>query len=164
MPEYAEIQLIPFGWEHVNRTFNWIRDPLLQRDFLMRNPPTFKGNQEYFRSVLADKAQRVFALYREDSHVGNCGLKEILPDQQAELWLYVGETKARGQGVAYNACKLLIEYAFGELELRRIALHVGGDNHAALGLYSKLGFSAVSLPLDKMWRGRDVICMEISKP
>ena len=52
----------------------------------------------------------------------------------------IGEPEAAGRGLAAEATRLLVDWAFGELALERIVLEVRADNARALVLYRASGF------------------------
>lgn len=54
--------------------------------------------------------------------------------------LLVGDPASRGKGIGAEIVTALLDIAFGELELHRIALYVLDFNLAAIRLYEGLGF------------------------
>ncbi len=55
-----------------------------------------------------------------------------------------------GQGYAGEACRALIEYAFGGLRLRRIVTVTHKDNSKSMALLRRLGMNIVAAP--RAWR------------
>jgi RimJ/RimL family protein N-acetyltransferase len=153
------IRLAPFTEDRVERTFAWISKPTLQRAFLMRGEPTRSGHESYFARVLADPAQRVYAILCDDEHVGNCGFKHIDPGAgEGELWIYVGPRLLRGKGVGEAATRLLLREGTERLGLRRVFAHVAEDNEPARRLYARAGFVQTGMGAAE-WGGRGVIRM-----
>jgi RimJ/RimL family protein N-acetyltransferase len=159
------IKLVPFTEEHIEDTFLWIQDPDLRFDFLMRQLPTRKTHYEYFKKILADSSQKVFAILYDGCYVGNCGLKNIIQNDDAELWIYIGDKKARRIGVSTEAVRQLMKYCFSVMSLKKIYIHVAETNEAAIRLYNKLGFIEVELGESSEWsnRGVSIIRMEVRK-
>jgi RimJ/RimL family protein N-acetyltransferase len=58
----------------------------------------------------------------------------------AECWIGIGDQSQRGRGSGTEALQLLTGYAFGQLGLRKLYLHVAGTNLAAIAVYNKIGF------------------------
>lgn len=58
----------------------------------------------------------------------------------ALLAIGIGEPRYRGRGYGTDALKLLLRYAFHELNLFRVGLDVIASNERALHTYEKLGF------------------------
>ena len=73
--------------------------------------------------------------------VGTCCLVDIdTVGRKAELRVRLGDPRSWGGGLGTEACTLLVEHAFAELNLERIWLRVFDHNVRALRLYEKLGF------------------------
>lgn len=148
MNKLSTVSLVPFTWEHVRLTFDWIRDPDFRHLFLMRGQSTWNGHQAYFKRVLADSTQRVFAILVDGLHVGNCGLKNLDSERKTgELWIYVGDPSTRGKRIGRLATELLLREASERLGLMMIYLNVADFNIVARRLYEQLGF--VEVP----WQG-----------
>jgi len=156
-------KLMPFGVNHVRRTYKWLSNPLLREIFLFATPPTIKGHCRYWRSEFASPTQAVFSIYFRGKHVGNCGLKYIVPDEsRAELWIYLGEGVERGRGVGEAALGLLEGEAKKIIPHGKLYLHVGKGNGAAIALYQKAGFEQTDSPIAEKWGARlsEMLCME----
>ncbi len=154
-----------FAESHIDKTFEWVSDPDLQKDFLIRKKPTRESHLEYFKNVLGDATQQVFAISAKGAHVGNCGLKNI-SDKSAELWIYIGEERYRKRGFGREATSLLLRKGFEVLGLKQIYVHVVEFNTNARRLYEQLGFKETSLSHDsKTWEGRgcNIIRMELER-
>ena len=67
-----------------------------------------------------------------------------------------------GQGNGYEAMKLLLNYAFNELNYLQINLSVYEDNIPAVRLYEKLGFEKVRIRKDDT-NGRSEYVMMLTK-
>lgn len=140
----------------VRRTFHWLQDHTLRSDFQLTERPVRGQHFRYWRELLADKGQRVYAIYHKGCHVGNCGLKDIDSGiAVGELWIYLADINARGQGVATLVVKELQRIARDELNLQRLHLHVSRINLRATQLYRATGFVESLALLDPPWRNRD---------
>ncbi|WP_206923029.1 GNAT family N-acetyltransferase [Alicyclobacillus suci] len=56
------------------------------------------------------------------------------------LAIGIGDSAHRGQGLGTEALKLVLRYAFHELNLNRVGLDVIANNEAAIRSYEKAGF------------------------
>lgn len=157
-----EITLKELTSEDITQTFKWVQSKELQRLFTMREEPTWETHNEYFQNLLADPTQKVYAIYIDDWHIGNCGLKNI-EKQQAELWLYIGDKNQRGKGYGSRVCRKLLSESIKE-GFSCIYLHVMASNFQAVRVYEKLGFVQVGMDADdeEQWksRGLNIIKME----
>lgn len=161
---YKDASLIPFNEKHIEKTFVWASDPEIRRLFLMRGVITWEGHQQYFSKALSDPRQKIYAILNEAKvHVGNCGLKNILPSE-GELWIYIGEPCARGKGLGAKATRLLLQEGFQRFCLSMIYLHVADFNVRARVMYKNMGFLEVPLGAgadDWTDRGGRIIRMEL---
>lgn len=163
IPLANRIRLAPLTAEDVARTFDWVSRPALRRAFLMRGELTRAAHEAYFARVLADPAQRAYAIHCDGEHVGNCGFKHLdLSAGEGELWIYLGEPAMRGKGIGEAATRLLLEEGTGRLGLRRICAHVAADNEPARRLYCRVGFIEAGAGGGE-WEGRGVIRMTWEK-
>ncbi len=58
--------------------------------------------------------------------------------------LMIGESPARGKGMAKEAVRLIVDYGFDQLGLVRIELEVFDTNGAAISIYKDCGFEEES--------------------
>lgn len=71
--------------------------------------------------------------------MGNIYLTDI-DEESAEYQIFIGEKDYWGMGVALEASRQILKYAFETKGLKYVYLHVRVDNERALRLYKKLGF------------------------
>ena len=140
-----QIILKPFSEDNIERTYDFIQDKNFRYLFMMNGEPVWDNHLNYFHKILNDPNQKVFAIYLNNTHIGNCGFKYIKPNEEAELWVYIGSIEHKGKGYGYLACKELINFGLKELNLKFIVLHVAKYNDIAQNLYKKLGFKFVDL-------------------
>ena len=163
MTRPLNIELVPFKEDHLKKTYDGIRDPELQRDFLMRSEPSWDVHCAHFERVSADPTQLVFAITAEGHHVGNCGLKNIkVQEPSGELWIYIGEPSMRRKGIGKRAAELIILRGCREHLLEKILVHVSDFNVPARRLYESMGFIIATPPDEKEWRdhGAPILRME----
>ena len=106
-------------------------------------PKTEKQAAEFVEELQKSGTGFAFAIRpvdREDV-IGLCALEGILWSQQV-TWLAIGigEAAQRGQGYGEETMRLLVRFAFDELNLRRVQLTVFSYNELAIRLSEKLGF------------------------
>ena len=121
-------------------------------------------NQDHIRKwffnsdvITEDQHRGWFAKYRErdddfifviestaDGHqpVGQVSLYHIDWDRRMAEYgrLMIGESSARGKGLAHAATQRLLEAAFGDMGLREVYLEVIADNEPAIAIYRACGF------------------------
>lgn len=73
--------------------------------------------------------------------VGIIGLLNIDKKcRKAEIYITIGEHELKGKGIAKEATKLLLNYAFDTLDLNKVYLFTEKDNVIAQKLFERLGF------------------------
>lgn len=80
------------------------------------------------------------AIFVDGSLAGSVGLRLIGPDNGSGEIGYWVATHARGRGVGTAAARLLSDFGFGRLGLRRIELHAAVANVASRRVAEKAGF------------------------
>jgi RimJ/RimL family protein N-acetyltransferase len=142
MRKSEKVTLSPITQNDLPQLFEWIND----RETVLFNAP--------YKPVHADQHQRWFEglskrsdlamfgirLITTKELIGSCQLHSInLNHRNAELQIRLGNSRDRGQGYGTEACRLLVDYGFKDLNLYRIYLHVFTFNEAAIRTYKKIG-------------------------
>lgn len=126
----------------------------LDNDFLRRydaeaaRPQPQQALANAIAEAQKDPTAYVFAIRLADhapvnsAPIGLLHLDGILwPQGVGWLSLAIGEREQRGRGHGFAACALALDFAFDELNLRRVQLTVFSYNAPAIRLYEKLGFT-----------------------
>lgn len=131
--------------------------PLLEEDAYTsvkwrNNPEVFKytGNRynheitlddelSWIRKVIQKEDDYRCAILADGKYVGNIYLTDI-NNSGATYHIFIGETEVWGKGVAKQASILILAYAFKQLNLKFVELHVRTSNRRAIELYKRLGF------------------------
>ncbi|MFC8685206.1 GNAT family N-acetyltransferase [Brevibacillus porteri] len=85
--------------------------------------------------------------------IGITSLIQIdLKNRNAECIIDIGEKEYWGKGYAREALKLLLDYAFLEMNLHRVSLRVFSFNEKAIKLYDRLGFKQEGISRQFLFR------------
>jgi RimJ/RimL family protein N-acetyltransferase len=87
-------------------------------------------------------------------------------NRNAECIIDIGEKEYWGMGYGTEALKMLLDYAFLELNLHRVSLRVFSLNERAIHIYKKLGFVQEGVIRESLYRNgkwQDIITMGILK-
>ena len=128
----------------LERTRKWVNDYDIAKKMLRVLPVSMVEQQNWYKDIKSSQKKIVFAIsiIEDGSHIGNCGLYNIdAINRKAEAWILIGEKRYRAKGIGKEAMKLLVSYAFKNLNLNKVYLHVGNFNKTATRLYDNLGFT-----------------------
>jgi RimJ/RimL family protein N-acetyltransferase len=139
----SRIALQPLRLADLPVLFDWIND----REQVLFNAP-YKPVSEYQHRAWLEAVQQrtdlaIFGirLLETDKLIGTCRLHSIdAVHRSAELQIRLGDVAARGVGCGTEAVTLLLQFAFRDLNLHRVVLHVFSSNAAAIRVYEKAGF------------------------
>jgi RimJ/RimL family protein N-acetyltransferase len=90
-----------------------------------------------------DQAVRLAIIVEQTGqYIGNVNLTSIhRVNRSAEFSILVGDRHHWGKGIGQAASRLMLAHAFDDLNLHRVYLSVIKDNHRAIHVYKKVGFS-----------------------
>ncbi|MCY0901319.1 MAG: GNAT family protein [Firmicutes bacterium] len=141
----ASVRLTAFTDEDAVELARWSQDGEFLRmfDALAAKPKS----AEQWRDVIAQKRDTSDAfsfavrLLDDEQVIGIAELDGVLWNQgTCWLTLGIGDPTRRRCGFGRETLHMLLRYAFGELNLRRVSLTVFADNEAAIRLYERFGF------------------------
>ena len=140
------IRLTAMRPEDMQMIIRWYEDSEFSRLFESR--PAYPRGEKRLQAYFADpESQRdstyvfaIRALY-SDELVGVIDLDSILwTHRVAWLGIGIGDAANRGRGYGREAMRLVLHFAFRELNLHRVQLTVFSYNTGAIRLYESLGF------------------------
>jgi RimJ/RimL family protein N-acetyltransferase len=121
----------------------WLNDEGVASGLLRVWPINLDGALAWYESRKGSLKALPFTICElsESKPVGFAEITEIhWVHQVGELWILIGSSDLWGKGLASEALRLLLDYAFDSLGLRKLHVKVRTDNEAAVRLYQKLGF------------------------
>lgn len=135
----------PLTIEDSVKVVKWRNDPLILEQMFNDNGPTMDQHISWFKNYENDDTRQEFIICVVDdgieTPVGTIGLSAIdMKNKKAEYGILIGDNTFRGKGIAYEASRLILDYAFKELNLNKVYLRVMVSNKRAKYLYDKLGF------------------------
>jgi UDP-4-amino-4,6-dideoxy-N-acetyl-beta-L-altrosamine N-acetyltransferase len=144
----------------------WRSTPDILAQMFSDEPPTRATHLEWLAGIQARGNRQEFVIVEcaTGRSIGTIGLEIDSRNHRAEFGILIGEPDARGKGYAREAGKLILRYAFDDLKMHRVYLHVLVDNEPAIKLYEALGFHREgTLRRHAFKRGvfRDVLVMAI---
>ena len=125
----------------------WSQDTEYWR--LMTGEPVYvmsvKSTKEWFEGELYKDPPSftMFAIHtlEDDRLIGEIGFEDAeVPSGEAFIAIGIGEREDWGQGYGSDAMRIMLRYAFNELNLTRISLTVSEFNPRAVQAYTRAGF------------------------
>lgn len=137
------IDLVSIEISDVNETYlSWLNDKSVMKG-IATSGYTLNSLRDYVKEKISHEST-VFKkiIFKENNlHIGN--VKLDFHDGAAntsELGILIGEKEYWGKGLATEACRLILNYAFHVQGLRKVWLAVYENNPGAKFLYEKIGF------------------------
>jgi [ribosomal protein S5]-alanine N-acetyltransferase len=153
------IQLVKVSFEHVQAIYNLIKTPSVL-DYLTLKEPT---NTEEIRQYIIflqnqwlmnqDFTFTIELLPSGDSNnglvpIGQISLYDInFIHKRAEIGIWLGSPYWKN-GYASEALKLLIRYAFEDLQINRLQAHIFLENIPSQNLFERIGFQREGINRD----------------
>lgn len=79
-------------------------------------------------------------IWRQDRYIGGIGTHKIdWLHRKVEIGYWIGRSY-QGNGIVTDACRALVAYALGELELNRVEIHCAAKNVKSCAIAERLGF------------------------
>ncbi|MCG7317866.1 MULTISPECIES: GNAT family N-acetyltransferase [Brevibacillus] len=117
---------------------------------------TLDSTQEFVNQViLGSSTSKSYMIIVKESEtpIGIISLIQIdYKNRNAECIIDIGEKAYWGKGYGTEALKLLLDYAFLELNLHRVSLRVFSFNKKAIALYERMGFKHEGISREYIFR------------
>lgn len=149
--------------------FKWRNSKNAINNFFSFKGLTITEHRLWYDKYSQDDTRIEFIISKkEDSKkIGTIGLSSIdYKNQKAEYGILIGEAQECGKGFAREASIAVINYAFSELNLRKIKLSGFSDNLSAINLYNRLGFKEEGILRREIYKNgifKDVFLMALLK-
>lgn len=126
---------------------SYLNDPDVHRHLRIKPPFTLAQQERWLTATIASESDIVFAILVPDTRcgdlrfVGVTGLHEIDRDtHSARTGTVIGDTSVWGRGIATEAKRLKLAFAFDVLGLRLIRSSVSETNRASRRFLEKSGY------------------------
>ena len=131
--------------EEIKKVTSWYNDTNFMRhyDVVSAMPKNTKDVESIVYDAQQSQDKEIFAIrhIKTGELIGVTGFENILwNNQNAVIYIGIGEEKFRGQGIGKESLYLTMEFGFEELNFNRIYLTVLEYNKKAINLYESLGF------------------------
>jgi len=153
----------------------WFNDPLITKNLNVGVLPMSKDKTRDFlvRAQTPTATDRVFSINAldlpegEEAYIGHIALHRIRSiDRTAELGIVIGMRQHLNKGYGTEAIKVLLDFAFREMNLNRVSLTYKDFNLRGQKAYQKAGFQEEGRLREQVYNnGRywDMVIMGILK-
>ncbi|MBA2665798.1 MAG: GNAT family N-acetyltransferase [Trueperaceae bacterium] len=166
----ARVTLRPLDEHDAEAMFAIFASPDLDRLTGSHGAVTLEHARTWY-GTLAEKEDRVdfgIVVARTDELIGEAVLNQIdWTNRSANFRILLDAARYSGSGYGSEATRLMLQYAFDELELHRVELGVFSHNPRAQHVYEKAGFRREGVRREALlWEGErsDEILMAILRP
>jgi diamine N-acetyltransferase len=140
--EGERVRLRPMDEGDLPNFVEWFSDDEVTR-WLAQAPqsPSLEEELEWYHRQRSNPETLLWAIEMQDGRmVGSTELRLEPERQKAELGIVIGEKSEWSGGLGTDTVRLILQYAFEELELNRVELTTDEENARAIRCYEKVGF------------------------
>ena len=140
-----KIILRPLKMADLEKTHEWRNNiELIKLTQGIRFPKTLEMDKAWFDNALNDKSNRniYFGIdeIETNAFVGIFQLNSIDYISGTAIWGFIiGDKDKQNKGYGFEASKLLFNYAFNVLNLRKIFSYLSAFNQYSIGMHEKIG-------------------------
>jgi RimJ/RimL family protein N-acetyltransferase len=141
------VQLRAISKKDIPVIVNWFNDPEVIQYLRFYLPLTEIAEEKYIEeaSVSGDSVLLVIEAILDNGEtrpIGTCGLHRIdWKDRNATFGIAIGEKEFWSGGRGTEAARLMISYAFDQLNLHRVSSAAYSFNERSIKMHRKLGFT-----------------------
>jgi diamine N-acetyltransferase len=136
-----DVRLVPLEVAHLPHVMTWVNDREVMQYFANRQQAiTEDEERRYLETLVASRNDRAWSVFAGEEYAGQCSINQIYwPARNGRGFIALRRSQ-QGAGIGRTALHLLLEKAWGELELHKVWLIVRRDNRRGQALYLRLGF------------------------
>lgn len=136
------VRLRPMQESDLPHFQKWLADAELRRWIgSVDKQPTMEEEFEWYVGRRQDPDAVLWTMETADGALlGSTELRLSVNNRRAEVGIAIFDREYWGKGFGTDALRLVLEYAFRELELNRVELTTDHDNARAIRSYEKCGF------------------------
>jgi RimJ/RimL family protein N-acetyltransferase len=153
--EGEKVYLRPISVEDTDLYFSMLFHPEVRMLTGTQAAFTKEQIQNYLEGKTKDTTSSILlliALKENEVVIGDIALQSIDHlNRNANIRIMINPENARGKGYGTEAIQLLLEHAFGVLNLHRIELNVFSYNEKAYKVYERIGFKKEGVQRDALY-------------
>lgn len=126
------------NWFHdleIMKYIGWVKKGLALRDI-----------QELKNFIAELENGIIFGIYNADNKfIGYTSLSDFKGKEECEFGIFILDKNYWGRGIGEDVTRLMLNYGFSELKMRKIILSTSEFHTKAIALYEKAGFKKTKL-------------------
>jgi len=88
----------------------------------------------------------IFGIYSfDEKFIGYASLADFRGQEECEFGIFILDKNFWGKGIGLEVSRLVLKYAFEELEIEKIVLSTSEFHHKAIKMYEQLGFKKTKI-------------------
>lgn len=115
----------------------------------------FRSAVDFINQSLRDSEEKKslgFGIFNGDVLIGSMGFVNFnWPSKRAEIGYWIAK-EHEGKGIITKSCKLLLNYAFDDLNLNRVEIRCASENVRSRAVPERLGFTQEGILRQSEWR------------
>lgn len=138
-----KVILKPITKEYTPLIVKWRNTESVRNNFIYRETFTEEGHNHWMDTKVATGEVVQFIIFDKssDKPVGSVYFRDVDKiKKMAEYGIFIGEECARGKGLGTETAKLMCDFGFEKLGLKKIILRVFAYNKQAIKSYENAGF------------------------
>jgi len=140
--EGEKVRLRPTEERDLPRFVEWLADRDVTRWLAaMGEPPTLEDEREWYERRREDAESVMWSIETIDGELaGTVELRLTPRAKRAEMGIAIQDKARWSQGLGTDTVRLVLRYAFEDLQLNRVELTTDEENTRAVRCYEKCGF------------------------
>jgi RimJ/RimL family protein N-acetyltransferase len=154
MLESTNVYLRPVEKEDMELIYKALQNPEVRRLTGSKRVFTRPQLDQYFERISSDSSRVDFTICLKENNepIGDIALMDISQSNRSAVTrIAINEEVHYGKGYGTEAMKLMLDFAFGVLNLHRVQLDVYSYNERAIKSYEKAGFKVEGRIRDELY-------------
>jgi len=150
------VKLRPYEREDIDSILEYLNDDEVSRFLMPGIPFPYSRDEEeaWFDSQKENKECKNFAIVNKETgeYYGGCGVNNIdWKNNICIIGLFLGKPHW-SKGIGTDTLKVLCDFIFDQMNIRKISLNVYAFNERAIGCYKKMGFEVEGILKEQIFR------------
>lgn len=141
--EGRQVDLRPISYDDTDDIVRWRNRDTVRNNFIYRGAFTKEVHENWMREKVEKKKvfQFIITEKKDNRKIGSVYLRDLdSANRKCEFGIFIGEEEYLGRGLGTEAARLILRFAFEELNMNKVFLRLLAENRRAFKSYLKVGF------------------------